>query len=1697
MSIFDLSRDLVKDYAKYVRSFFSFADQRIEKFVTKELAKKGRLWPDPLLQVNPGYEQASDMEELCAQGKLHPLCKDIFYDQKLERPLRLFRHQEQAVENWLQRTPFVVTSGTGSGKTLTYLIPIFDSVLRNNPSEAKVHAIIIYPMNALVNSQYEALKNLARSFKERKHYDMPVRFAKYTGQEKEEFRLKLQQNPPHVLLTNYVMLELMLLRPSERPFVDRTSADLQFVVLDELHTYRGRRGADIALLVRRLRERCGNPKLFCIGTSATMVSGDGMGTQERRAAVADFASRLFGVEFSPENVIEETLRRVTEVRNPTPEALLAAIQRDLPKNAEEMARDPIASWVEETFGVEEESSGYLRRRVPLSIEEGAKRLSELTGLGRKLCKERLVNTLLRATEIKAPDGNPFFAFKLHHFFSQGRTVYATLESQDERVLTLEGQYYAAKGQDKKLFYPLTFCRICGQEYYTVLMDVENGSLLPWDLDSYWLAEGEFVPGYLMISRSDFDWSREQIPDEWIDKKGRVKRGYRQHVPTEIWVRADGTFSEDQAAGALRAWFQPRPFMLCLNCGEFYSLRDKNDFRKLARLSSEGRSTSTTVMITSVLLHAHKGQIAENARKVLSFTDNRQDASLQAGHFNDFVQVSLLRSGLMKALQKNGELRFDNVAERTFEAMGLDLDDYSQEPGLAPDSLSAKRVTETFLELIEYRLYEDLRRGWRIIQPNLEQCGLLRVDYLGLRELCSGDSKWQHEGLEPFQDLSAEERYMVLKTVLDHFRRKLAINVKCLTDEAYQREFRKRVQHLINDRWSFEESERLYIAKKFLLPGKLRSSADGFSLSASSLLGRYLRRTLKHTYDYDVLITAMVNLLRSQGLLVGGTEKGAEYVRLNASCLLWVPGDGVPIYDQIYARRVADAGYAEPTYVPNEFFTEFYRNQASMIKGLEGREHTAQITSDSRLDREERFRNGELSCLFCSPTMELGIDIADLQMVHLRNVPPTPANYAQRSGRAGRRGDPAIILTYCAARSAHDQYFFRNRDRIVSGAVVAPCLDLSNEDLFKAHIHAVWLAKVGCALGSSIADLVELDKPGYPLNMDLKEQIHLSPFRLRDCYNEVKHILESCKPSLLEGGWYSDEWLWNVLRSAADEFDRAFEHWREMYKAAEEQWDEANQILRYPSKDKQREQEAERRRMEAQRQKRLLCNRATGREESDFYPYRYLASEGFLPGYNFPRLPLRAYIPRGEGEFIARPRFLALSEFGPYNIVYHEGAKYQVRWFMSPLGDLAERQRRSKICRICGYFNEDVHTDLCENCNTQLDASNSEIVSLLEMSSVKTRRTNRITCDEEERRRSGYEITTHFKFAAVPGMRKKVTEADVVDSTGAKLIRLVYAPTATLYRLNHGWRNKRERGFLIDLRSGEILDRSEKQEKEKLPGENAPSEPVNVRLFTQDTFNILLLYAPELAKRGDATLATLEYALKRGIETAFQVEESELASELIGSGEHRTILFWEAAEGGIGVLRRLVQESKAISKVARTALERCHFDPSTLEDLNPECVSACYECLLSYTNQREHAMLDRHAIKDYLKLLTESRTLQKTQGRSYEEHYAELRSKTDPRSELEREFLDYLHATGRRLPDSAQEPLADFYCVPDFFYQPNVCIFCDGSVHDKVTVKDEDSGLRQELKERGYRVIVIRYDVDLEEQIRKHQDVFGQGKVEKV
>lgn len=538
----------------------------------------------------------------------------------------------------------------------------------------------------------------------------------------------------------------------------------------------------------------------------------------------------------------------------------------------------------------------------------------------------------------------------------------------------------------------------------------------------------------------------------------------------------------------------------------------------------------------------------------------------------------------------------------------------------------------------------------------------------------------------------------------------------------------------------------------------------------------------------------------------------------------------------------------------------------------------------------------------------------------------------------------------------------------------------------------------------------------------------------------------------------------------------------------------NAILGDASRPADERKRARQLRDQAETQRDILRADTSSRRifNSDFYSYRYYASEGFLPGYNFPRLPLSAFIPgrrgaAGRDDYLSRPRFLAITEFGPRSIVYHEGSRYEINRVMLPTqrnDDNRLPTQQAKICSNCGYLHLLIRPpgpDLCERCATPLDLA---LTQLFRLQNVSTRRRERINSDEEERLRHGYEVKTAVRFAQANG-KSRVRTAQVTHD-GQELGQMSYSGATTIWRINLGRRrraNPDQYGFVLDTQQGYW----KRDDTVPDPGDPDPMSAAQERVvpYVEDHRNALL-FTPtppeDLDKQGvEKFMATLTATLKSAIRIEYQLEEQELAVDALPDNwDRRTILIYEAAEGGAGALRRLATDPQQLQRVARRALKLCHFDPDDGRDMGPgegapqDCEAACYDCLMSYLNQGDHRLLDRKLIRDYLLSLTGATVEVSPEARSREAYVAELLNLCG--SDLERAFVKFLDSERYELPSRSQTLLADCRARPDFIYDSDqVAVFIDGPVHgfEDKAVRDKQS--QDRLEDAGWTVIRLTHE----------------------
>lgn len=1714
MDAFSAHEQVISKYKNYLESFLSISDPRIKEEVAQAFNGEGFI-PEPLIQFNPAFKKGKNINQLTQDLGLSPQLLKVF------KGYNLFQHQVEAIAEGAQEKGFIVTSGTGSGKSLTYIASIFNYLFNKPKTKKGITAILVYPMNALINSQEQELEKFEENFGE----GFPITFKKYTGQEGTAEREKILENPPDIILTNYMMLELIMTRHTEAKLREAFRDSLKFLVFDELHTYRGRQGSDVSFLIKRIKG-FSSQKIICIGTSATMASE---GTpDEKKAEVAKVGKKIFGDDFALNQIIGETLEYCSNGQNPSSTDLRNAVISPIDKENKNQSRyklHPLVNWIETSIALKE-NNGVLERGKPLTLNNIATRLSETAQADFDASKKAVI-TILNWTEnlnrhlAENGERKSYLPFRFHQFISQTGVVSVTLEPRNKRKITVNPGRFIKTEDGEKLIFPLLFSRYSGVDFICVEKDTENKKLRPRNIDdavAYLtkkdakdldLKEDHFKQGYIILDEGEEFWQENYedfLPSSWFRRNSdQLDPFYAWQMPQPIYFDEHGNYHDNPAPGCIKGYYLPTKLRIDPTAGVVYDDTKTAENTKLMRLGNEGRSTATTILSMTVTEALFNQNVPLKDQKLLSFTDNRQDASLQAGHFNDFLATIRLRSGIFYALNRSPEgLNVSNITERLFEVLNLSEQEYAKEPSKDKD-FPKPQNTDALKAYLLIRIIQDLKRGWRYSLPNLEQTALINIDYVNLERLISLPEKFND--IEIIRDFDADQKRDLIIQLLNFFRTSYAVDHRFLLDERGETENRIK-NYLDSDKlWALDKNERIDVPRFLRIenPGRTRGGIYTASIGARSGFGKYLKRTIADISGVSLsqdeikeTIKNLCELLHGVGILkkkerIKGDRnvEGVPGYILDSNALIWKLGDE----QTVETDKTRTFNYKDLDTKPNSFFQGLYKTNFSKFnKPFEGREHTGQLNSEQRIERETRFREGEISTLFCSPTMELGIDIANLNIVHMRNVPPSPANYAQRSGRAGRSGQTALVYTYCSAYSPHDRTYFKNATKMVAGEVVPPRLDLTNEELVKSHFHAFLLMKMELnELNTSVKELIDFDDQiKLPIKQSISDAInHNLKSYGAEWRVEFENFLEPLFLDLRETNWFHDNWFKSTTNAFENSFNESLNRWRTLYKAAKKLVNDARIIIDDPTIGAERKKEAKRQHSVGLQQVDLLENdsKSLYGQRSEFYIFRYLASEGFIPGYNFTRLPIRTFVGwkyQDQGEYISRPKFVALREFGPNNIIYHDGNKYRIERMLTT--NLEDMQRKVLISKETGYAFLD---EMAENANNdpithqELSGSKGEKLShIIDVGESEATPQMRISCEEEERMSQGFEIEEFFSYPQ--GIES--TKQSVIKKGDANLLNLIFGPSTSLIQLNRKWRRSPEEGFNLDKTNGRWLKQKDLEDPEKRENNR------KVRIIASNTADTLYIQPLENLGLSKTQIISLSYALKIGIERYFQIEESELGVSVIGNPESPNVLLYEAAEGSLGILSQLIEDSLKLKKVFEVAYEAMHFDLKTREETEEgkSLPKASYDDLLSYYNQRMHDELDRREIKGVLEELMDCVVSSKKEGKDREEQYNHLLESYDKNSSTELKLIQYLYKNCLALPDKAQVNVPEFYISADFVYNTkagSVLVFCDGSVHDNQKVKEDDSHKRALLLDAGYDIIEWHYTEPLDELVMRRKDIF--------
>ncbi|MGC9320561.1 MAG: helicase-related protein, partial [Armatimonadota bacterium] len=1157
-------------------------------------------------------------------------------------------------------------------------------------------------------------------------------------------------------------------------------------------------------------------------------------------------------------------------------------------------------------------------------------------------------------------------------------------------------------------------------------------------------------------------------------------------------------------------------------------RRPREYNKLFTFGSVGRSTAT-----DVLVNAQVQSLPPKANKVIAFSDNRQDTALQAAHMNSLHRRFTFRQTLYTALKENGHLGGGEHGARLEDVGSLLFETQQRHDVLPPFHRSQSQFKKDYQAEDRYRRYLQFVALWELggthrrTHQNLEDVGLLGVGYYGLEACAEADAFWADVPL--MAALEADVRYDLLLGLLDLMRKRHALPCEAiLKPKAFEREV---IAKLNPAAYVHDQTFRGPI-------GYSDTARRGYPNTVYRLTGAntqpvvWVKRVfdalgepLEHAEAVD-LVTRIVEKLGDPeaGFLVKRTvspyydQQRYDLWMVSPDLLLWADPDPeqhrCPKCGSVHrflALRVCTGSTCRTTLeerdLTDNYFRQVYATPLGEAVPVQAEEHSGQVEGQERREIELRFRDEEdpLNVLVCTPTMELGIDIGHLNAVTLRNVPPSPSNYAQRAGRAGRpgragrSGQPALISVFAgvgSSRGPHDQYFYRFPERMIAGAIAAPRFRLDNEALVSAHVHALVLETMALkgveGLPNEARQLLDLDQERFPLAADWRSAYQASIEHHFDAI--VAAVEEAFAEEIASGGgfaWFDRAFIEGQVRGFVEALDDAMDRWRDEYARLDAEREAINRKLGQESVDPN----LNRRRVVIESKLEAMRD-----GQRDWYLYRYLGGEGFLPGYAFPPQAVALAFDDREHE-MARDPDIALTEYAPGNFVYYGGERYEIT-------HARPRRRRVDgpatqpdteldvepvlICPACqrAYVGQEETNRAACACGQELVGIHSRIGMAL--TDMYAQQRAHITADEEERLRLGYEVTPHYRAGGQ--QRAYLVSAGRAEEPA---FTLTLEHGGEVLRINRGQREQEgdPQGFTLCQKCHRWLigeDAPEKHvythEKQGQCSRNAHPEDLARGLWLTTTIqsDLALFDVPLRALVGEqaepllpdeveAFYTTLVHTLARALMVAFNLDEREVSGFLApaaGSGQapspgsegvpYRVVLY-ETAVGGSGVLASLAEPGRLATVIARAR--------ELLHEGDPEggCQKACYTCLLSFYNQRDHALLDRTLVLPWLQGL-EDVTVKPlvTEGR-FEELIEQCQSG------LERDVLAAIRERGLPLPDAAQETLYDGdapLAIADFFYAPKIVVFVDGSPHYRDYVQQADRRKRMRLKGLGYRVVVV-------------------------
>ncbi|MFV1967439.1 MAG: helicase-related protein [Pirellulaceae bacterium] len=1545
--------------------------------------------------------------------------------------------------------------------------------------------------------------------------------------------MRTPRSQPRILLTNVKQLELLLTRQRDVDLFE--GARLDFLVFDEAHTFAGTNGAETACLIRRLRKFCGKDALQTTGvaTSATIVD------ESDPDAARNFASRFFGVPAGDVVTVHEEYQEDKWSPSYDPPApsveprellqkTLAAVDADDPESAirelyQDLTGKTLAEgdWKSGLFdGLRENNVAAQIRVSLLRPRELYLLLSELkTTVGRDVSEEELLAYLtLGAASLK--EGRPLLRPVVHGFIRGISGAVVTFPTDNEPKLWLSSEDELKRREDDdRIWRPRVHtCTTCGQHYFAgFLKDFQfskgkpEGGQLADGGGHYWEALDKVNGGNRVVL---VDRIISQDDDQDLEDADRAHPLYfcrycGSASPNEFTrCFGCGSASDPVKLFVVRETSKhPGNLSSCLSCGA----RGKSMGRRFREPIREVRAVNVSdvhVLAQDMVHHAER-------QRLLVFADNRQDAAFQAGWMKDHSRRFRLRA-LMAEAMKDGHVSIGDMTLKISEELdrndGLSRALIPEVWRAVPKEGTGGKHEDERLHFLRIQVLREVTTAANQ-QVGLEPWGRLKVRYDRLDPSAPFVQTWSNKLHLPPGEFTAG-----IAAVLDHLRRRrLLYDSRRAIFSRYWNEGDREVQ-------------RGYLP---VLPGpqgmKLRAAADDDKSKVVQWIGQ--RQTLMRQIakKWGIVDDDAVPFLEglwayltdpAVGILIPVTLKSSRD-RALPNC------SGVFQIDSAKLRLSENHGYyrckrcrrkvmrrtprnkchawqcdGELDFVseePDNYNLQLLDEGYSMLRP---EEHTAMVPQEHRERIENWFKGSgdAVNTMVCTQTLELGVDIGALDSVLLRNVPPLPANYWQRAGRAGRRHRMAVNITYCRPTS-HDRAYFNEPTKMLGGKVDPPAFNLRNDVMVSKHVHAAVITRLNQlvrdgSLGDERREQIQSTlRAMFPRRVSAylfqpTGQLRTVPFDvtpLTQLVAQHRDDLREFMIGIFHQGWpatdaevTTEDALAAHLDNMADELGIVLKRLRRRLLWAFREVQRLNK-KRDEEATLDHEDEAHFRRCDRLIKRLKGVQSRRGREAEgfdDINTYGVLAAEGFLPGYGLDTgavvgMAEVPYWQLGSMDFdLPRASSIALREYVPGNLIYANGHRFVARRFHRDVeGDQGEMP----------LFEVNVDREAVSETNAGQHAGALGSIRLAAIP----------VCDVDLMHQSQISDEEEFRFqmsVATYGREQGRHNGGTMYGWGEKQLslrlgvhlRLVNVGATALIQ-----QDTPELGYPVCTVCGQSVsplasDRQLEVFKEH-HDERCGKMPQSIGFFADIVADCLTL--PECANATEA-YSILE-AIRMAATRVLDMHIEDLQILVIGhvDRDERDGVLWDPMPGGSGLLQQIHANFQRIIEVAQEIVHGC---PSA-------CENSCIDCLQTFRNSYYHKYLDRHVALELLgawgNSLEQRHDIPPTHpttdsgdpdaqpvndGETKLKHLLKTAGFTSGHFQNQIRFKQPIvldHLIGSTTPD------VHFAGDEDDEDDRGVCIYLDGmsdALHGNPETAARDQEIRSWLRNNGYQVIEITY-----------------------